>query len=232
MIRNYLRIALRNFRKQKAFTALNIIGLSIGMAASLLILQYVRYEKSYDTFHTKSDRIYRIQYNGYRAGKLNFECAAAVPAVSHALKDNFAEVEQVTRLFPVSGVVSYESPDRGLISFRERKMQITEPSVFEMFDFKLVKGDPKTSLQGPNKAVISEHAARKYFGDEDPIGKTISWDGEHNFEIAGIMADVPDNSHIKFDFLLSYQTLSDATENAAETSWGWYDFNTYVLLKP
>jgi len=111
-------------------------------------------------------------------------------------------------------------------------MQITDSSVFEIFDFGLIKGNTQTALEGPNKTVISEKAAKKYFGEADPIGKTIKWNGNQQFEVTGIFKDIPDNSHIKFDFLFSYQTLNRQTQNQSETSWGWYDFNTYVLLEP
>jgi putative ABC transport system permease protein len=232
MIKNYLLVAFRNFRKQKSFTFLNVTGLTLGMVASLLILQYVKYERSFDKFHSKAEDIYRIQYNGYQNGKLRFECAAAVPAVGPALKNNFPEVKRFTRLYPVSGVVSYESPDHGLISFLEEKMQIVDSSVFEIFDFKIVKGNKAEALSGPNKAVISQKAAKKYFGETDPIGKTIEWNGERKFEVTGIFEDIPQNSHIKFDFMLSYHTLNVMTNNESETAWGWYDFNTYVLLQP
>lgn len=232
MIRNYLTVAFRNFLKHKSFTFLNVVGLSIGLMASLLILQYVKYERSYDTFHSNAKNIYRVQYNGYQNGELRFECAAAVPAVGPALKDNFSEVKRYTRLFPVSGVMAYESPDRGVVSFLEEKMQFTDSSVFEIFDFKLIKGEKENVLAGPDKTVISQRAARKYFGDQDPIGKIINWNGENRFEVTGIFEDIPDNSHIKFDFLFSYQTLNRHTKNQSETSWSWYDFNTYVLLEP
>ncbi|HRG80303.1 MAG TPA: ABC transporter permease, partial [Cyclobacteriaceae bacterium] len=232
MVKNYLLIAFRSFLKHKSFTFLNVIGLTLGMVASLLILQYVKYERSYDTFHSKAKDIYRIQYNQWQSGKLRFECAAAVPAVGPALKNNFPEVKAFTRLYPVSGVASYESPDRGVIAFREEKMQITDPAVFEVFDINLLKGDKENSLKGPNKAVISTRAAKKYFGEEDPMGKTISWDGNRKFEVTGIFENLPDNSHIKFDFMFSYETLNQETKNDSETNWGWYDFNTYVLLEP
>jgi putative ABC transport system permease protein len=232
MIKNYLTIALRSFLKHKSFTFLNIIGLSLGIVASLLIWQYVKYERSFDTFHSKASDIYRVQYNQWQNGKLRFECAAAVPAVGPALKNNFPEVKTFTRLFPVSGIASYESSDRGVIAFREEKMQITDPAVFEVFDFNLLVGDKVSSLSGPNKTVISQRAAKKYFGTEDPMGKTISWDGTRKFEVTGIFEDLPDNSHIKFDFLFSYETLNIESQNNSETNWGWYDFNTYVLLQP
>ncbi|MBA4053464.1 MAG: ABC transporter permease [Marivirga sp.] len=232
MIKNYLVIALRSFLKHKTFTFLNVIGLSLGMVASLLILQYVKYERSYDTFHSKARDIYRVQYNQWQNGKLRFECAAAVPAVGPALKNNFPEVKRFTRLFPVSGIASYESPTRGVVSFREEKMQIVDSSVFDVFDINLLKGDKISSLAGPDKVVLSERAVERYFADEDPIGKTISWDGNRKFEVTGVFETLPENSHIKFDFMFSYATLNRETENASETEWGWYDFNTYVLLEP
>ena len=232
MIKNYLTIALRSFFKHKTFTVLNVLGLSLGMVASLLILQYVKYERSYDAFNSKAHDIYRVNYNQWQNGKLRFECAAAVPAVGPALKNNFPEVKRFTRLFPVSGIASYESPSRGVISFREEKMQIADSSVFEVFDINLIEGDKVMSLAGPGKAVLSQRAVKRYFADEDPIGKTISWDGSRKFEITGVFQDLPENSHIKFDFLFSYATLNRETNNASETAWGWYDFNTYVLLEP
>lgn len=232
MIKSYLTSAFRNFFKHKNFTFLNIIGLSLGIAASLLILQYVKYEHSYDAFHSKAADIYRVNYNQWQNGKLRFECAAAVPAVGPALKNNFPEVLRFTRLFPVSGIASYNSPTRGVISFREDKMQIADSSVFAVFDINLLKGDKIQSLAGPNKVVLSERAVKKYFADEDPMGKTIAWDGSRKFEVTGVFENLPENTHIKFDFLFSYATLNRETNNESEKAWGWYDFNTYVLLRP
>src|SRR5690606_39981278 len=167
MIRNYLTVAIRSFLKHRSFTFLNWIGLTLGMVASLLILQYVKYERSYDTFHSKANDIYRVNYNQWQNGKLRFECAAAVPAVGPALKDNFPEVLRFTRLFPVSGIAIYDSPLRGEISFREEKMQIADSSVFEVFDIRLISGDKVQALTGPDKVVLSEKAGKRYFADED-----------------------------------------------------------------
>jgi putative ABC transport system permease protein len=233
MLRNYIIIAFRNFRRQKSYTALNVIGLSFGMAASLLITQYVKYERSFDTFHSRAQDIYRIQYNGWQNGQLNFESAVAVPAACPALKNNFAEVEAYTRFLPVSGVLSYERPGEEPLNFRENKGQFADTSLFKVFDFRLIHGDEKTCLKGLDKIILSQSTARKYFRDEDPIGKRLRLNGEDNsLEVTGIFQDVPENSHIKFDFLVSYETLNARTENQSETSWGWYDFYSFVLLKP
>ncbi len=232
MIKNYFISALRNFLHHKSFTFLNVLGLSIGLAASLLILQYVKYEKSFDTFHSKAENIYRIQYNVYQNNKLTVESAAAVPAAGPGLKDNFPEVKQFTRLFPFTGTINYRDAGGQNRTFREEKMQITDPTVFEVFDFDLIRGNAETALLGPDKAVISESAARKLFGEEDPMNKYITFNGERKAEVTGVFTDVPDNSHIKFNVLLSYQTLNNETNNDSETNWEWYDFNTYVLVDP
>src|SRR5215475_11373972 len=147
MIRNYLLTALRSFLKHRTFTILNVTGLSIGLVASLLILQYVKYERSFDRFHSHASDIYRVEYDYWQNGKLRFECAAAVPAVGPALKNNFPEVERFTRLYPVSGIMTYESPENGVIAHRETKMQITDSSVFKVFDWKLVKGNVNEVLK-------------------------------------------------------------------------------------
>jgi putative ABC transport system permease protein len=231
MLKNYFKSAYRNFVRHKSFTFLNVSGLALGLSASLMIIQYVKYERSFDSFHSNAENIYRIQYNNYQNGSLSYECAAAVPAVGPEMKNNFPEIIRFTRLYPVSGVITYNSPELGIISFKEDKMQIADQRVFQVFDFELVEGNPETCLEGPNKAVISQSAAQKYFQDEDPIGKTIKWGSEREYEITGIMEDVPDNSHIKFNILFSFQTLNNETENASEESWGWYDFNTYVQVQ-
>jgi len=231
MFSNYVKVAFRSFQKQSAFTALNVIGLSVGMAASLLILQYVKYERSFDTFHSRVEDIHRIQYNVRHNGRINFESAAAVPAIGPALKENFEEVEEFTRLYPVGGIMTYLSPDRGPISFHEEKMPFADPEIFKVFDFKVVSGDIRTSLKEPNKLMLSERAAKKYFNGADPMGKIITRNGNETYEVTGIFEDVPENSHVRFDFLLSYETLKN-TYDSYQTSWGWYDFYTYVLLKP
>lgn len=232
MFRNNIKIAFRNFARQKSYTFLNIIGLSLGMAASLLIIQYVKFERSFDTFHSRANDIYRIQYNGWQNGKLNFESAVAVPAVGPALKNNFPEVEEYTRFLPVSGVIRYEKQGQEPIAFREERAQFADTLIFKVFDFKLVHGDSRTCLKGVNKVIISESLATKYFQKEEPIGKRFTLDGDQSMEVTGVFKDVPDNSHLKFDFLVSYETINAQTKDQSATSWGWYDFYCFVLLKP
>jgi putative ABC transport system permease protein len=232
MIRNYMKIAFRNILKQKSYSILNVLGLSLGMAASLLILQYVKYEKSFDAFHNRSEDIYRIQYNGYHNGELNFESAVAVPAITGFLKKNFPEVEEATRTLPRNAVMSYQNPAGELISFQETKMQYAAPSFLDVFNFKIIEGDRKTCLEGLHTLAISQRAAKKYFGNEDPIGKRMNMDGDIPFDVTAVFEDVPENSTLRFDFLLSYATINKWTKDAAETTWGWYDFYSFVRLRP
>ncbi|MBT1701031.1 ABC transporter permease [Fulvivirgaceae bacterium PWU4] len=236
MIWNYILIAFRSFRQQKSYTFLNVMGLALGMAASILIFQYVKYERSFDQFHSRASDIYRIQYNGWQNGQLNFESAVAVPAVGPALKNNFPEVEAYTRLLRTGGVVRYERPGETAVEFREDRAFFADTSLFRVFDFELVHGNDQTCLKGVSNVVISQSMAKKYFGDDDALGKRLSVndrDGVHRLlEVTGVFADVPESSHIKFDFLVSFETLNVWSENASETSWDWLGFYTFVLLKP
>lgn len=225
MLKNYLLIALRNLKRHKAFSVINILGLAIGMAVCILIMQYVNFENSYDKFHNNYENIYRVQFNIIRNGEIVVECAAAVPAVGPEMKENFPEVLEYCRAFPTSGIITYNQK-----SFRERKIQAVTPSFIKMLSFPLIKGDPETALVGANRAVITESTAKRFFGDEDPIGKVVYWNGNVDFEITGVCADVPDNSHLKFSVLISHDTLRKFWGESVDTAWGWYDYNTYVML--
>ena len=231
LLRNYLRSTLRTISKNKVYMLLNILGLALGMAACLFILQYVSYERSYDTFHENYEDLYRVRYQIYRNNALEVDCAAAVPRVGPFMKEKMPEVVDFARAYPMSGVVAYEN-----IQFREERMHMADPSFLEIFTFPLEEGDAQR-LSEPYTVVISRSAADKYFKHDDPIGKRLKIDGNDEVEVVGVAADAPNNSHIKFDFLISFETLNVRTRNddgisASETSWGWYDYNTYVLLHP
>ena len=232
MFENYFKITLRNIAKNKVYSTLNILGLALGIAACIFILQYVSYERSYDTFHEHYRDLYRIRYKVYRGNELNIDCAAAVPRVGPFMKEKMPEVRDYARAFPTGGVISF-----GDQKFREERIHIVDPSFLKIFTFPLASGDVESALTEPNTVVISESIARKYFGGQDPMGKMLRLDGEHSMAVSAVAEDVPDNSHIKFDFLISYETLNNRTRNedgeaSSETSWGWYDFNSYVLLEP
>lgn len=228
MLKNYILSTLRNITRRKGFSILNILGLSIGLASALLILQYVKDELSYDDFHENANDIYRVQYDFFRDGSNVFECATAFPKVAPAMKQDFPEVANACRLFLRygGGVIRY-----GDISIKEDNVFTADQSFFEIFSYPLISGNRATALKEPNTAVVEEQTAKKYFGNEDPIGKRIRFGNQEDYEITGVMRS-PENSHLKFTFLFSYPTLTRIIGNDFEEAWGWYDFYNYVLLKP
>ncbi len=238
MIKNYIKTTFRTLGKNRVYSTLNILGLALGLAACLFIVQYVSYEYSYDKFHSNYEDIYRVRYMVYRGGELDIDCAAAVPRVGPFMKETMPEVVEFARAFPMETIFEFNNTQ-----YREKRVQIADPSFLKIFDYPLIYGDAETALNDPNKIVITESTARKYFGRTDVIGETLemhSWiDG--NFEVTGVTPDVPDNSHLKYNVLISYETLNNTVRSnnglasdaqvSSETSWGWYDFNTYVLLR-
>jgi putative ABC transport system permease protein len=232
MLKNYLLSTLRNITKRKGFSILNVLGLSIGLAASLLILQYVKDELSFDNFHANGENIYRVKYDYYKDGQRVFECATAFNNIGPTLKADYPEVENICRLYLRygGGIVQYND-----ISMKETNVFIADQSFLEMFSYPLVAGERSTALKEPNTAVVEEATAKKYFGNESPIGKRIRFGNREDYEIRGVIKS-PENSHLKFTFLFSYKTYPlfypEMPLTDWEQGWGWYDFYTYVQLKP
>ncbi|MEM6843868.1 MAG: ABC transporter permease [Bacteroidota bacterium] len=245
MLRNYLKIAYRNLLKNKIFSLINILGLAIGMAACLLILQYVRFELSYDRFHEKSDRTYRAALYQYKEGTLDTKSALTFPTIGRELRENFPEtVESFVRMHHQSGIFSRLDTDQ-LEYFDEEQVYYVDASFFRVFSFPLLMGNATQALTNPNTVVITRSVAEKYFGEHwrkvNPIGKILrgrSYPGVSDLLITGITADPPRNSHLKFDFLVSYSTMYTWQSEGAdyrydtEESWYWNEFYTYLVLKP
>ncbi len=227
MFINYLKITLRIIRNTKLFSIINILGLSIGMAACLLILHYVTFEKSYDSFHDKSDRIYRLRYERISEDGSAVRFASCTPPAGALIRERFPEVETLARIFRYRGVVvSYEN-----VRFTEERVYHAEPEFVDIFDFKFIEGDAKKSLGGVDNALISESIAKKYFGEDNPIGKLLHVDKETAYQVSGIFADVPANSHIKFDILLSFENFAKSSGPDYMENWGHTGMFTYVILK-
>ncbi len=226
MIQNYLLITWRNITRRFGFTSLNILGLAIGLSASLIILQYVKDELSYDGFQEKAENIYRVRYDFYRDGEEIFKSATAFPKVAPMLIQDFPEVEDATRLFLRygGGVVRY-----GETSIKEDNIFQAEQNLFNIFSYPIIDGVAK--LDQPNTALIERETAKKFFGDENPIGKQIKFGNREEYEITGVI-ESPENSHLKFTFLFSYPTLINLWGEGFNDAWGWYDFYNYVLVKP
>lgn len=226
MIKNYLKLAIRNLLAQKGYALINVFGLITGITAFILIIFWIQTEMSYDSFHQGKENIYRVDFKLYEEDKLELYSAAAVPAVGKELKNHFPEVEEYTRFSRVEGIVSC-----GDIYFRENDMFYAEPSFFSLFSFPLLKGTADSTLLAVNTAVITESAARRYFGNTDPMGKVITYNGKDKYVIGGIAKDAPVNSHLKFDILLSYQNLINQNE-WFNSGWLGASFYTYVRLAP
>lgn len=232
MLRAYFIIALRNFRKHLGYSMLNLTGLAVGMAACLIILQYVNHERSYDDFWPAADRTYRLQYDQYSNGELLFESATSYPAIAPQLMEEVDEVEAATRLLDANGTFQYED-----VSFREMHMYYVDSLFLDVFELNFIKGNPEQALRRSMTILLSQSMAERYFGTQDPIGKTIKLDGLHSLEVSGVYQDLP-NSHLMMDGLVSMLSLYEmfgidpAEEDPLATSWDWYDFYNYFRAKP
>jgi len=226
MKRYYLKIAVRNILGNKLFSSINIIGLAAGITAFLLIFIFVRYERSYDTFHKNSDRIYRLRYERSSAEGESVKFASCCPPAAIRIRELYPEVETIARLFRYRATVIF-----GDVKFYEERMYFAEPQIFQIFDIEMITGDPVTGIRDANCAFISESYARKYFGNVDPLGKTITVDKEMSFVITGIFRDMPNNSHLDIDIMLSWPNLLTHYGPDIELSWGDTGFFTYFILK-
>jgi putative ABC transport system permease protein len=227
MFKNYFKTAWRNLLKNKIFSAINVLGLAIGIAAFLLIVNYLRFEYSFDDFNTNKDRIYRVPMMITETGGQPQTFAFTYPAVAPAMKKDFPEVQEVTRFRKTWGVVQHGDQkiiESGMIYY-------VDPSVFNIFSFEFERGSSATAFKQLNDAVITHSTATKYFGNENPTGKALHYNDE-DYVVTAVLRDVPANSHLQFHILLNYNKYIQITDNAANTSWGWSDFYTYVLTRP
>ena len=229
MFRNYVTIALRNLTKYKGFSFINIVGLAIGLASFILITLYIYHELSVDRYHQNADNIYRITEDLRTENELLFQSTSS-PPMGPAFAREYPEVLDFVRLSSEEIVVR-----KGDIQFYEEHALLADSSIFRVFDFPLLKGDAHSALVAPASVVLTETTARKYFGNEDPMGQTLIINGgyynETSFMVTGVVADVPENSHFTFDLLLSFTTFTSAMEEGwIGGAWFWNGFHTYLLL--
>jgi putative ABC transport system permease protein len=237
MLKTHLKLALRSLSKRKGYSLLNILGLAIGITCCLLIFQYVAFEKSYDSFHKNAGQVVRLRLDAWQKGKLAWQSATVYPAIAPAMKQDFPEVESYCRLIDANFLLSNEANHSKI---KETKGYYADPAALDILGIQVTKGNPAKALDGPGKIMLSESTARKYFGNEDPIGKRLTVkDGDRSsLEVTGVFRDYPGNSHLVLHHLISYATLDQQISQGgdstrpAETSWGWYDFYAYVQLKP
>ncbi len=233
MIRNYLKIAVRNILGQKVYSTINILGLAVGMTATILIALYVQNELSYDTYHDKSDRIYRASREWLNAnGESSLHLGHLAPPFGPYLASDMEGVlEEVVRINSgYNPMMSYNDK-----KFEERGFFWAEDNLFNVFSWKLIAGDPKNALKEPNSIILTKTAAEKYYGDEDPMGKSITFNNfgiTADFKITGIIEDTPPNSHFKYNMFASFVTLENffGRENLMQ-NWGSNNYSTYILLE-
>jgi putative ABC transport system permease protein len=225
MFKHYLKIALRNATRRKTYSIINISGLAIGMAACILIIVYIVTALSYDRYHENADNIYRIIAK-LTLGTTPNLIASTNATPSLAMRDDYPEVLDAARVRPVGKVpVQYE--DR---QFYEDRILYADGSLLDVFTFPMLRGNPDTALETAHSIVITEETARKYFGDEDPMGKVLRLNDQSDYSVTGILENVPANSHFVFDMLLSFETLYDRDRERMESWFSPFIHYSYVLL--
>jgi putative ABC transport system permease protein len=222
MFRNYLKSALRNIKKHKGYASINIVGLAIGMACCILIVLYIATELSYDRYHKNAGRIFRLGLDANMGGSQVITPISNVPSAP-ALVQEYPEVIDAVRIRTVSRTsVEYEDKQ-----YYENGILYADNSLFSVFTFPMIAGDPRTALETAYSVVLTEDTAKRYFGDRDPIGRTLTLNNDSNFVITGVMNNVPPNSHFTFDMVCSYETLYDRNRELMEE---WFNFRDYTYL--
>lgn len=227
MIRNYLKTALRNLWKHRAFSFINIMGLTVGMTACFLIFLYVQFELSYDAFNTKADRIYRVVTDIKTPSEV-IKASGPAWAVPPNLKEEFPEIEAFVRISNNSLLVR-----KGDIKFQEENAAFADSAFFQVFDIKLLQGNPRKALTDQMSVVLSQTTAKKYFGNSNPVGQTLLLTGDGiPATVTGLMQDMPENSQVKAGMLVSMTTRTIRFNPDLDKQWGSYGSVAYLLLKP
>jgi putative ABC transport system permease protein len=222
MFQNYFKTALRNLWKNKAFSSINIIGLSIGLATCLLIIIYVVDELSYDKYNKKADRIYRVD-GEIKFGGTHFILAVAPAPTGPAMITDYPEIEQETRMRNRGGF----RVKKGTQNIQEDKVIYADSTLLDVFTLPLIAGDPRTALKDPNTVVITEKIARKYFNTTNVVGRSLLMNDKDNYKITGVLREIPSQSHFNFDFFVSMSGL----EESRNDQWLSNNFNTYIVLR-
>lgn len=234
MFKNYLKIAFRNLRGKKGFSLINIAGLSIGLTCCLLIFQYVAFEYSFDRFHENENNVYRILQSYARSGEeMEIGHSFTAQALAPALKQGVPDIEEITRVHSDNAIISTHGRPEN--AFEEDGILYVDPGFLKMFTFPRISGDAASTLTS-GTALLSQAAAKKYFGTADPIGQVLEVTGavEMSFKIAGVLQDAPANSHLQFEMLLPMEDLlrSERYNAEPEEGWSWNNFSTYIQLHP
>jgi putative ABC transport system permease protein len=226
MLKNFITVAVRNLGRQKGFAFITVLGLTIGLTASALIILYIIHELGYDRFHENSKRLYRVAIEGTISGQ-PLDVAVSSPPFGPALRSNYPEVIDYTRLDLVR---SSSLMAAGNHKYYEEDILFADSSFFNMFTVPLLYGDPQTALDVPRSIVLSESIAKKYFRDEVPVGRILRFNDQLDLTITGVCKDYPDNSHFTFNSVISFSTLMELRGEQWFESWGSLSMYTYILL--
>jgi putative ABC transport system permease protein len=232
MFKNYIKIAWRNLFKDKLYSMVNILGLSIGITCCVIIYLYVSYELSYDMYHEKASRIYRMTSAAHEPTKVDY-FAPTSPIMASSVKENFPEVESIVRFQGSKRILSYNEN-----KFPETKLIYSDSNLLDVFSFPVIQGQKRDALQKPYSIVLTESTAKKYFGNEPAAGKIMKLSDTINFTVTAVIKDIPQNSHFNFDCFLSRNTILEL--NKGDSSFvennelNWFNCNTYsyLLIKP
>ena len=228
MIWNYFKITFRNIYKRKTYAIINILGLAIGIAGFLLIFLFISDELSYDRYHSKADRIYRL-VNVYDFEGVGENSVSSPFPVAFALKNDYPDmIDNVVRIFNFQAPSSFVEYEEN--RYNERRFFFADSTFFEIFDHQFVSGNPITALNEQFSVVITESAAKRYFGSEDPMGKLIKFEEQLNLKVSGVIKDVPTQSHFQFDFIASFSSIKQVFGGAYPKTWIWNPCWTYLQL--
>ncbi len=227
MIGYSIRFVFRIFSRKKFFFIINLLGISVGIAAFTALYLYTNSEKRYDQFHSKADQIFRIKASRFHKNILSREMVGVTLAAGPSIQESFEEVLQHVQLFKVTSLIRYKHD-----WFKTEQSCYASKDFFKLFSFPLLKGNDSLVLSRPFTAAISQSFAEKIFGDEDPIGKSINYKGRFDYEITGVFEDMPANSHMNFELILSFESYRQiVSKTVLEEPWRWDGYVTYLLLR-
>lgn len=235
MFRSYVRVALRNMYKQAAYSFLNLAGLALGLACFVVIMLYVQHERSYDRFHTDAEKLYRV-LDIRKVDGIGEESASAPILLGEAMLNDYPEqIEAAVRFFNFQAptlALAYLPDNEEPKLFNEKELYFVDGSFFDVFSFNLIEGNKNSALKSPNSIVLTEEMAAKYFGTESPLGKSLRFEDKHDLIVTGVLENLQGNSHLDFDFLVSFSTLDNPEVLSAglKKSWIWNPAWTYLKL--
>src|SRR4051812_23337028 len=232
MFKNYFKTAIRNLKRNKSYALINVLGLAVGIAASLLIFLVIQFESSFDDFHKKKDSIYRVASEFHNADGISYSAGIPFP-VGPQLRVDFPQIKEVATIFRSGdGQITIEnSATNQQKKLHENDIYYAEPEFFKMFDFGFLVGDAKTSLSEPNSVVLTQAVAEKYFGDwKSAVGKTIKHDNKYIYKVTGVLKNPPPNTDFPLSVVVSFVTLqnTDVKRNLDDWVSTFSDANTYV----